>query len=935
VFSQCPTLEELRFYQQEDLDSFLINYPNCTEFGGDISITICINLIEDDQFGEYSIYDLSPLKNLISLGGISIQSNTHCWKNVPIVKELNSLDGLHNLTELGSFYLASGVPILSLSPLSKIKEMESLFLNHSSISRIPDNEFNIIINKSLYLKYNDKLSDISGISLSEDIENLEIFYNERLKEAPSLSGAKNIDDLELGHLDNISFLNTVEHINSLELNFLDFDPFAFQNLRSVGDIVMNEIGNISDLSFFSSVEFKGELLDLEDCSFTSLDGLDLQSNENLDIIKLNYLPLENLDLVGDAENVTELFFNGLNQIRNMPNLGRLRKLNRLWMEGMSNLESISAINVNDSLWQLKLSRLNLNSLVGLETLSSCESLDIQWLSNLENLEGLDNLNFLSNLSIFRNENLKNIDALINCRDFNLDSFNKNISIQSNDMLSSIDGISNWRGRWKQIIIRDNPNLSDCSIPPICDSYGTDTNFTIQNNGLSCNSDEEIKENCGYEYFMVFLDENQNGIKESTETGMSLGNVESNNGYTFYPNKNGLGDYNANGGVVTLEYIVPENWKLTTGSSTVIISLNQVDTIFFGLTPIKTVMDYDVFLSYNPIVCSSDYSAFLQIENEGTEIISGYVNLELPGDFLNISGAFAQQDSNQIKVEVEDILPGGISEVEIFMQSPSISEQTIDTLLDIEVKAGLSSLDNDSLFIEKNYSSNFLCAYDPNDKQVFPKGVDEEHYTLLENENFQYTIRFQNTGNFPATDVIIRDTLDEYLDPTTLKVRGTSHSELVTRSYGSAFEFRYENIFLPDSVNNEPDSHGYITFTVDRYPDVESYSEIKNKAHIYFDSNPPILTNTTSNIMVEDFSTSLDIIDLRFTSFNIWPVPVMATLNVYYPVKSADTWQIYNMSSSLIESGKVILSDFQVDVSKYPSGVYFIKIGDVCEKFIKY
>lgn len=932
ALTQCPTSNNIRFFQQEDLDSFLINYPNCTEYEGTIEINICINLVNNDQFGEFSIYDLSPLSNLTSLEGISIHPVSACWYNKPFVKELNSIYGLHNLSRLNYFSLGSGIPIYSLSELSQIGELEYLSLNHTSLNSV---DFDVTITKFLDLSHNDDLNDISRISLAENIEGLSIFYNDRIKEAPSLLGAKSIDQLELGSMDDVSFLSSVEEIKSLEFVSVEVEPDIFQNLKIIGDIKLIDDESLPDFNLFSHVNFNGTRLELQDCIFTSLDGLNILQNGNLDVIKLTGLPIESLNQITDAVNTTELILSNLDKIVSMPNLERLTKLKRLWLESMNLLESIASLNVTDSLWQLQLNDLPLSSLEGLETLKSCEALTITRLNELESLDGLNNLISLGELFISRNDNLNNIYTLINCSNFFSTNYNAKIDISRNDNLVSIDGIANWRGNWNNINITNNPNLAECSIPPLCDSYGTNTWIVVNNNMEGCNSDEEVKENCGYKFYMVYLDLNENGIKESDESGLPLGSLESNNGFAFYPNLSGLGDYNNSGGISSLEYRTPENWALTSIESIIDLSAPQPDTIFFGISPEISFLDYDVFLSNGPVICDRNYSVFLNIENEGTESISGTIQLDLPGDFWYASVGTAEQISDQIVVTInEPIVPGEIRQVELYMLSPSVQEQSLDSLLNFYIDAELSSSDNESLTLNKHYTSSFYCAYDPNDKQVFPVGIYEENYTLLETKYFQYTIRFQNTGNFPATDILIRDTLDASLDPSSLKVRGASHSRFTIERQGSSVEFRFDNIFLPDSVNNEPQSHGFLTFTVDLYSDVSPDTEITNEAHIYFDSNPAIVTNKTLNTMVEELPVSGIFAKSKSYGFDVWPIPVVTNLNIYLKNKAGDIWGIYNTAGSLIETGDANSINFQIDVSSYPSGVYFIKIGEGFEKFIK-
>jgi PKD repeat protein len=58
------------------------------------------------------------------------------------------------------------------------------------------------------------------------------------------------------------------------------------------------------------------------------------------------------------------------------------------------------------------------------------------------------------------------------------------------------------------------------------------------------------------------------------------------------------------------------------------------------------------------------------------------------------------------------------------------------------------------------------------------------------------------------------------------------------------DFFFENIQLPDSVNNEPESHGLMSYAIAPYAGLDVGTELNNTAFIYFDNNDAIVTNTT-------------------------------------------------------------------------------------------
>jgi len=138
----------------------------------------------------------------------------------------------------------------------------------------------------------------------------------------------------------------------------------------------------------------------------------------------------------------------------------------------------------------------------------------------------------------------------------------------------------------------------------------------------------------------------------------------------------------------------------------------------------------------------------------------------------------------------------------------------------------------------------------------------------------YTIRFQNTGNDVAYDVVIRDTLDTNLDLESFNVLGSSHADKLQTNMTEegilTFEFR--NIFLPDSTSNLEGSQGYVTYMINAIDGLAENTPISNSAGIYFDLNPPILTNTTQNVMVSELPVVSNTSPDKLPDFTITPNP---------------------------------------------------------------
>lgn len=153
---------------------------------------------------------------------------------------------------------------------------------------------------------------------------------------------------------------------------------------------------------------------------------------------------------------------------------------------------------------------------------------------------------------------------------------------------------------------------------------------------------------------------------------------------------------------------------------------------------------------------------------------------------------------------------------------------------VQSVTGDINLSNNTL----SHCFNVVNSYDPNEKEVSPLytwDMDTAQHDLT------YTIYFQNTGNAPAQNIYIKDTLDSNVDINTLQLITYSDEPTVT-STGNVLLFRFDNINLPDSVSDEPGSHGFVQYKVRTNGNLTVGTQVHNIAYIYFDYNTPIKTN---------------------------------------------------------------------------------------------
>ncbi len=149
-----------------------------------------------------------------------------------------------------------------------------------------------------------------------------------------------------------------------------------------------------------------------------------------------------------------------------------------------------------------------------------------------------------------------------------------------------------------------------------------------------------------------------------------------------------------------------------------------------------------------------------------------------------------------------------------------------------------------------FARSASCSYDPNDKQVVPacgaSGYVEDGQTLT------YLVRFQNLGNAPATDVVLRDMLSRELDEATLEVVDTSHALAgLTLDGNRILTFSFLGINLPPASLDDAGSRGHVLFRVQPRAGLPQGTEITNRASIFFDLNPPVVTNSVLSTISSD------------------------------------------------------------------------------------
>lgn len=296
-------------------------------------------------------------------------------------------------------------------------------------------------------------------------------------------------------------------------------------------------------------------------------------------------------------------------------------------------------------------------------------------------------------------------------------------------------------------------------------------------------------------------------------------------------------------------------------------------------------------------CSETLQATVELMPWMTPDLSNLPGASYSGNNITLSSSlFSQLNSNYIHIPIS--IPGTIpasTPYEIIVTYSNGFDQSfynnIDTIVD--------SVRN---------------SYDPNEKlcdkaSLLSPGVSEK---------LTYEIHFQNDGNFPALNITVLDTLDTDLDLTTFKFLGSKHyCEVTLDTATRVARFFFPNIYLGPSTVDLDSSQGVFFYEIQENATVPSLAQIENTAYIYFDYNPPIITNTTihENGYLELSETTIQ------QQLTVYPNPVNAHL---YLESNAELTEIKLVSlDGRIHFEQETWSNSFLDVSDLPNGIYLL------------
>lgn len=287
----------------------------------------------------------------------------------------------------------------------------------------------------------------------------------------------------------------------------------------------------------------------------------------------------------------------------------------------------------------------------------------------------------------------------------------------------------------------------------------------------------------------------------------------------------------------------------------------------------------------------------------------------PVTYAGVNGAaiVPAVSGNVLTYDVADFGNSNLGQLFSFLLTTDNTAQVGDSVC-ISVTITTSVLDSDPSNNTLHFCYPVVNSYDPNMKEVSPGNVSPGY-----NDWFTYTLHFQNTGNAPAFNIRLLDTLDTDLDLGSFEMLTYSHPSTYS-IMGNRLTVHFPNIMLPDSTEDEMGSHGYFQYRIKPRTNLPEGTQIKNTCHIYFDFNEPITTNTTIN----DFTLTLPE-QFSGRSVKLYPNPTSGQFRIETPwAHSLIT--VYDVTGSVISSMASNTSFSNINLESHTSGLYLVQVS---------
>jgi uncharacterized repeat protein (TIGR01451 family) len=452
---------------------------------------------------------------------------------------------------------------------------------------------------------------------------------------------------------------------------------------------------------------------------------------------------------------------------------------------------------------------------------------------------------------------------------------------------------------------------------------------LPNVGVKCLVNPQIKGN-------VFVDlnkDNKQGLDEKTLPNVLIqsGNdwsqftnsfgsysvfTDTARNYTFKPININQSDFK----------VVPIERNVTTTNR----SLQIYGSQDFGLQPLRIFSDLRTYILAGNARPGFNSITILAYKNVGTNALNGKFSFTLDPkqEFVKSSIMPTSVVNNIYTWSIDTLKPFEQKRINIELKTKN--DAPLGSFVLSKVLGNISEIDIDTSDNTQIVKIEVRGSYDPNDISVNKTNIVTKDKIAL--NSLDYLIKFQNTGNASALKVEVLDTLTAKLDYTSIDMLSSSHNydmQIIESKNKvdnfTVIKWTFDNINLPDSISNEKASHGFINFRIKNNPNKMALitDSILNKAAIYFDFNPPIITNKARTIFAPIVST----IDLKDLGISIFPNPTTDILNISISNTNPKDLQIevININGQVLRREILRGANPEMNIQELASGLYFLKI----------
>ncbi|MCW3083590.1 MAG: hypothetical protein JWP12_956 [Bacteroidetes bacterium] len=443
---------------------------------------------------------------------------------------------------------------------------------------------------------------------------------------------------------------------------------------------------------------------------------------------------------------------------------------------------------------------------------------------------------------------------------------------------------------------------------------------------------------------VYQDLNSNCVYDSGEPGIEHIMMHCNNfGYAF-TDANGDYSFLVPSGTYTLSESVQYAYPLASCQSnailvTVTAASSCVNTVNFA-NNMNTIHDMHILRTFvNNAIPGNTYTQGLIIQNDGT-VPESAIQLGYRHDgqltFTGTSPSVYSQLSPVAEPNWYSVTSGfptmaAGSSTMLYSNNTVATNIPLNTLVNfydtIAAAAPMNSWLSD--FTPWNnvqhYQTTVIGSYDPNFKEVSPKGYGATGDITTADSVLDYVVHFQNTGSYYAQKVVVMDTLDADLDWNSLKPGYSDHPYTATMTENGVVKFTFDNINLDWKDRNDMDSRGLISYSIKQKAHLSPGTQIKNSAAIYFDYNAPVITNQTLNTIAVNASVA----EMKTNNMiSIYPNPATEEITIAMEhAENITAINIYDLQGRLVQTEAVNKNNTvqKVMIGNLMNGIYFIEL----------